>query len=468
MTKKIKGFISKLNFRRTVSLTWSVSKPLAITTLLFLVIENMLWLGSVYMLKRLVDVVAKVGHKERLDELMKIVIITGVISVAYACIKSLSGYFSELHATKVNHFIDREIHQHTLMLDYSFYEDPEYLNILKRAREAGADKPYAVVSSLFDIVKNGIMMVSVGYILISIDWMLFPLLAVFVFPILIGRILFSNKGFQLYMQNTGLEREAHYLSSLITGETFAKETRTFLLGSYLITKYRAIKDKLINQQFALSRRRTINELFTTGVGTTAFFSVTAYIVFGTLSGRTTVGDIAVFLVIFPQSYSIMQSLVAAITRLYHNNMYAAHIFELFSLQPKVENRLSSATMVDNKQSGELLVKNVSFKYPSGDEPALRNVTLRVPAGKIVALVGMNGAGKTTLIKLLCKLYEPTEGSIFFGGNDIRHYSASQYRKQISVVFQDFVRYNLTVNENISFGDISREVCKEAVQKAAVS
>lgn len=466
MRNKIKSVITKLNFRKTINLTWSVSKSLTITTILFLVVENILWLGSIYMLKKLVDVVAKPGYKERLDELMHVVILTGIISVAYACVKSLSGYFSELQSTRVNHFIDRKIHQHTLLLDYAFYENPEYLDILKRAREAGADKPYAVVSSLFDIAKNAMMMASVGYILIAIDWMLLPLLAVFVLPILIGRILFSNKGFQLYMQNTSLEREANYLSSLITGDTFAKETRTFLLGKYLIKKYILIKDTLVNQQFALSRKRTINELFTTGVGTTAFFGVTAFIVFGTLSGRTSVGDIAVFLVIFPQSYGIMQSLVSAITRLYQNNMYAAHIFELFNLQPQVENRLSSASISKDLQSGELLMENVSFQYPSGDELALRNINLRVPAGKIVALVGMNGAGKTTLIKLLCKLYEPSEGAIFFGGNDIRKYSAAQYRKQISVVFQDFVRYNLTVTENIRFGDIEKGVVKEAIQQAA--
>lgn len=465
--KKLKTVLIKANIRRAILLTWSVSKKLTVLTLFLLVLENVLWLGTMYMLKRLVDIVSKTGYADRADELINVVIMAGAISVGYACVKSVSGYFSELQSTKVNHFVDQKIHKHTLSLDYGFYENPEYLDVLKRAREAGMDKPYAVVSGVFDIAKNAIMMGSVSYILISIDWLLLPLLAAFVLPLLISKIFFSNQDFQLYLKNTGLERQAYYLSSLITVDTFAKEIRTFLLGNYIFSKYVKIKDSLIDQRLALSRKRTINELLTTGMATTAFFSVTTYILFGTLSGKTSVGDVAVFLVIFPQSYTIMQALVGAITNLYHNNMFVSNIFKLFDLEPSVECRKSLESFNDGDENGELLIHNVSFKYPSSKEFAIQNVSLKIPAGKIVALVGLNGAGKTTLIKLMCKLYEPTEGSIIFGGHDIKNYSSSQYRKKISVVFQDFVKYNLTVNENIWFGNIHQDPSYDAITKAAI-
>jgi len=468
MNRKIKSLIRKLNFKASIQLTWSVSKQLTLLTLILLILENLLWLGSIYMLKRLVDVVAKPGDLNRKEELISAIIITGIISIVYACIKSLSSYFSELQSAKVNHYVDKLIHEHTLKLDYSNFENPDYLDILKRAREAGVDKPYAVVNSLFDIVKNTIMMGSVGYLLISIDWMLLPLLALFVLPILVGRILFSNKGFALYISNTGLEREAYYLSSLITADTNAKETRTFLLGKFLLTKYIKIKDDLMLQRLRLSKKRTFNELLTTGVGTTAFFGVTAYIIFGTLSGKTSVGDIAVFLVIFPQSYSIMHTLVAAITRLYQNNMYVSHIFELLELVPEIESKASVSGLKKNDTNGELILENVYFKYPHAASNALENISLHIPPGKIIALVGTNGAGKTTLIKLLCKLYEPTQGRIIFGGNDITQYSASDYRKHISVVFQDFVKYNLTVSENIGLGNVHKAPSIPAIKQAATN
>ena len=464
MTHTFRSLLNRLNFRKSIQLAWSVSGRLTITTVTLLVLENLFWMGSVYMLKRLVDVVAVPGVSERHDELLEAIVIAGLISIGYACARSLSVYVSELQATRVNHFVDEKIHRHSIQLDYGFYEDPEYLDVLKRAREAGVDKPYAVVKSLFDIVKQFIALMAIGYILISIDWILLPLLAVFVLPILIGRILFSNRGYLLYMQNTGHERKAHYLSSLMTADPFAKEVRTFSLGQYLLAKYVKIRENIMRQQLVLNRQRTINELLTTGLGTAGFFAVTAYIIFGTLSGQTSVGDIAMFLVVFPQSYSIMQGLVGSITALYHNNMYVAHIFELFALEPRIEKNVGTSVRVNENEG--LLIDNVSFRYPHGKDNVLENITLEVPEGRIVAIVGMNGAGKTTLIKLLCRLYEPGSGVIRFLGNDIRNYDPSEYRKKISVVFQDFVRYNLTVSENIRFGDLDKNPSPEAVKQAA--
>jgi len=147
-------------------------------------------------------------------------------------------------------------------------------------------------------------------------------------------------------------------------------------------------------------------------------------------------------------------------------MYVEHIFKLFDLKPDLEQRISTASLNGEGQSGELIMENVSFKYPTCEDYVFKDVSLRIPEGKIIALVGMNGAGKTTLIKLLSKLYEPVSGSIIFGGNDIREYSSTQYRKKISVVFQDFVKYNLTVNENIWFGNIHQEPSYDEIKKAS--
>lgn len=459
----MKNTLRELHIAETIRLTWSISKKLTLITLGLMVLENLAWLGSIYMLKELVDIAATVDS-EQADRLVNAVILTGIISISYACIKSISSYYSEIQAAKVNHCVDQKIHAHIVQLDYSFYEDPEYFDVLKRAREAGNDKPFSVVSNMFSILKNIIMIASVGYILVYIDWILLPLLGMFVVPILISRIIFADKAFQLYLRNTSLEREAAYLSSLLTGENVAKEIRTFTLGDFIFSKYVKIRDYLIAEQLGLSRRRSIDELLTTGVGTAAFFGVTAYIVFGTLSGESSVGDIAVFLVVFPQSFMIMQSLVASIGSFYRDTRYVALIYELFNFEPQIENNSSKAALTQ----GELIMENVSFRYPNTDHNILENISLRIPKGSIVAIVGTNGAGKTSIIKLLCKLYEPTSGSIYFRGNDIKKYSPSQYRKQVSTVFQDFVKYNLSVKENISFGDIEKTPTEENIREAAIN
>ena len=463
--KSAREVFKKLNIRKIIFMIWKSSRRTTLISLALLILENIGWIASIYMLKVLVDIAANPDSNNSHD-LLWTVVYTGIVSILYACTKSISSYSSELQATKVNLIMDEKIHRHTIDLDYKYYEDPKYFDILKRAQEAGTDKPFAIVMNLFAILKNLIMISSIGYLLIVIDWKLLPLLGILVLPILIGRIIYSNKGFELYLENTAQEREAGYLSNLLTSDSSAKEIRTFNLGNLILSKFILVKNKLIDKQLALSKKRAINELITTGGGTAAFFGLTAYVVFGTLNGSSSVGDIAVFLVIFPQCFSIMQNLVANISGLYRNNMFVNLIFELFKLKSKIETSNNRHEYIPNNVNGDIVFNNVSFKYPHSKEIALKNISLKIPEGKIIGLVGTNGAGKTTLIKLLCKLYNPDAGNITYGGKNIKNFSTKSYRSKISAVFQDFVKYNLSVKENISLGDTNKDSTLEMLKKAS--
>ncbi|WP_170117640.1 ABC transporter ATP-binding protein [Chitinophaga ginsengisoli] len=319
--------------------------------------------------------------------------------------------------------------------------------------------------SLQEIGRNVAMLASMGYILISIDWILPPLLCLFVAPLLIIRIKFSKSLYLWQRKHTGIEREASYLSSLITGDMSAKEIRSFSLGQHLLTKYGKIKETLLTHQLKHSRRRTVIELVSTIVTTAAFFAVTAYIIFGIMNGKTSVGDIAVFLVIFPQSFSVMQGLAGGISGLYQNNRYLADIFALFKLKPTIESAAFTA-LTEKRESNDFVVENLSFKYPHATEYVLENIHLHIPAGQVIGLVGLNGAGKSTLIKLLCRLYDPLEGMIRIGNKDIRELNINEYRSKVSVVFQDFVKYNLSANENIRLGNIHAPFNPTGIKKAA--
>jgi ATP-binding cassette subfamily B protein len=218
-------------------------------------------------------------------------------------------------------------------------------------------------------------------------------------------------------------------------------------------------------QLKHNRQRTIIELISTVVTTASFFAVTAYIIFGIMNGKTSVGDIAVFLVVFPQSFSVMQGLAAGISRLYQNNRYLADVFALFDLKPAIESPAFTA-FTEEKKSNDFVVENLSFKYPHASEYVLENVQLCIPAGQIIGLVGLNGAGKSTLIKLLCRLYDPVEGMIRIGNKDIRELNINEYRSKVSVVFQDFVKYNMSANENIRLGNIHAPFNETEIKKAA--
>jgi len=413
----------------------------------------------------LIDKLVKRDAANSSSEITTAILLAGSVAILYVCVKSVSAFLNEKQSAVVNNNIDKQIHQQTISLDYSCYEDPAYLDILKRAREAGIDRPYAVVSGLYDIGKNMVMLASMGYILISIDWILLPLLCLFVAPILIVRLTFSEKLYLLQRKHTGLEREAYYLSTLITGDSCAREIRSFSLGRHLLNKYLTIKKTLLEHQLKHNRQSAIIELACTVIATASFFTVTAYIIFGILKGKTSVGDIAVFLVVFPQSFSVLQGLAGGISRLYQNNRYLSDVFALFELKPIIESSAVPGPITENKPT-DFVVDNLYFKYPHATDYVLENVQLTIPSGMIVGLAGLNGAGKSTLIKLLCRLYDPVKGMIRIGGRDIRELDITDYRSKVSVVFQDFAKYNMTVTENIWFGNIHSPLQTAAIKKAA--
>ena len=461
----VKNLYRNLYLGKTLNLIWQISPVQATVSLLFLLSENICWIGTMYTLKLLIDRLINRPVTHNTDGITAAILLAGGVAILYGCVKSISSFVNERQSAAVNNYIDKQIHQHTIGLDYGCYEDPAYLDILKRAREAGVDRPYAVVLSLQEIGRNVAMLASMGYILISIDWILPPLLCLFVAPLLIIRIKFSKSLYLWQRKHTGIEREASYLSSLITGDMSAKEIRSFSLGQHLLTKYGKIKETLLRHQLHHSKRRTIIELVSTIVTTAAFFAVTAYIIFGIMNGKTSVGDIAVFLVIFPQSFSVMQGLAGGISGLYQNNRYLADIFALFKLKPAIESA-AFTSVAEKKESNDFVVENLSFKYPHATDYVLENIHLNIPAGQIIGLVGLNGAGKSTLIKLLCRLYDPLEGMIRIGNKDIRELNINEYRSKVSVVFQDFVKYNLSANENIRLGNIHAPFNATGIKKAA--
>ncbi|WP_158267095.1 ABC transporter ATP-binding protein [Chitinophaga niastensis] len=437
----------------------------ATVSLLFLLLENICWIGTMYTLKLLIDRLVNRPAVNNAAGITSAILLAGCVAILYGCVKSISAFLNEKQSAAVNNYIDKQIHQHTISLDYGCYEDPAYFDVLKRAREGGIDRPYAVVLSLHEIGKNITMLGSMGYILISIDWILLPLLCLFVAPLLVVRLNFSEKLYLWQRKHTGMDREASYLSTLITGDSSAKEIRSFSLGQHLLNKYCGIKGTLLEHQVEHSRQRTIVELISTVVTTVAFFAVTAYIIFGIMNGKTSVGDIAVFLVVFPQSFSVMQGLAGGISRLYQNNRYLSDVFALFDLKPVIESSVFTG-FKEGKESNDFVVENLYFKYPHASDYVLENIHLSIPAGQIIGLVGLNGAGKSTLIKLLCRLYDPVEGMIRIGDKDIRELNINEYRSKISVVFQDFVKYNLTANENIRLGNIHAPTNTAEIKKAA--
>lgn len=469
-----KSFISKLhklstnlNLLRILKLIWSASRAWTATSIAFIIVESALFFSSLYMLKKLIDTVSKhgVNNLQNESEVIKYLILAALSAISYSIIKAISGYVTEKQSGEVAEYIDSRIHESAIGLDLSFYESPKYFDILKRARDMGSDRPNLIVFSIVDIAKNAISLIVIASMLMAIDWRLFPILAIFVVPTLWVRINFADSQNALRIAQTALERKSGYLSSLLTTDTHAKEIRSFGLGDYLRKIHIGIRLDLLAGKLKISKRRTYKELMTATIAALGFFACIASIAIGSIHGRTSIGDITLFLVAFPQAFSILQGLSASISNLYQNNIFVKSIFELFDLKsslPEAENPLP----IPKDPLIDLEIKNMSFTYPHAIKPTLTDINIKMPAGKIVAVVGMNGAGKSTLIKLMCRLYDPSSGQITLNGTDIRNFESRAYRKQICAVFQDFGKYNVSAADNIRFGDIDGQRSEEEIVEAA--
>jgi ATP-binding cassette subfamily B protein len=465
--RKIKNLQTNLKLKRTIKLVWLAAKGWMIFSVSMIIVETALFLGSLYALKLLVDEISSININDPTAEyeIIKHVIIAGVFSILYSIARFVSAYAIEVQATKVSNFIDDKIHETAIQMDLSYYESPAYFDILKRAKDAGADRPNLVITTLLEITKNVLNLCAIGSLFIAINWMLLPLLVVFALPTLFVRIYFSNKQNEWRIKHTPLERKSGYLSNLLTSDTSAKEIRSYNLGNYFKQLYLTFRMEILQEKLNLSYKRTSKEIITTGVGSIGFFTCIAYIALGTVRGTNSVGDIVMFLMIFPQSFNLIQYISSGISILYTNNIFINSIFELFDLQ-RISPDTRARQEIPARTDLDLVVKNLNFTYPGSDRLTLKNISLRIPSGKIIAVVGLNGAGKSTLIKLLCGLYKVDSGEISLGNININQFDVTAYRRQVSAVFQDFSRYNFTAEENIWFGNINNEPVHQDIVKAS--
>ena len=361
--------------------------------------------------------------------------------------------------------IRAEIIGKALTLDLAYFEDSDFYDRLQNARREGGYKPVELINDTFLIVQNSITLISFALLMLRFSpWLVVVLLATSI-PSFIAETRYSERGFRLLTRRAPETRQVNYLSRLLTEDTAAKEIKLFNLGGTLLDRYTTLFDKFFEEDKSLALRRATAGFGLGLIATLGFYGSYAWIVWYTVQGKISLGDMTLYLTIFRQGQSTFQSILAAVGNIYENNLFMANFFEFLCLEP-----LMKITGQKRKLSlplrGGIEFRDVGFRYPDSEEWALRGVNLSIRPGEKVALVGHNGAGKTTLIKLLSRLYDPTEGSILIDDIDIRDLDPLELQQRIGVIFQDFVRYHLPVRENIGFGQIDAMDDVERIAAAA--
>jgi ATP-binding cassette subfamily B protein len=354
---------------------------------------------------------------------------------------------------RLSHHINTEIIRKALVLDLHYFEDADFYDKLQNARRESDMRALGIINGGFLVVQNVITLVSTGILLLAFN----PWIAVLLFgatiPSFIAQNKYSGLYFRLLTWRAPEARRMNYFEHVLTVDTSAKEIKLFGLGEPLLERYTGTFWKIFEEDEKLARRRSWISLFWGVIASLSYYAAFAWIIYGTINGNVPIGTgLVTYIALLRNSQSTFQGLFDNLNRLYENGLFMDNLFGFLSLTPQMA-PIANPHPMPAKLTKGVEFRDVSFRYPDREDWALRHVNLVIRPGEKIALVGQNGAGKTTLIKLLTRLYDPTEGQILLDGVDLREYDPDELRNRIGVIFQDFVKFQLSARENIGFGQI---------------
>ncbi len=453
---------------RTLRLVWKSSPGGTITLAVLTVISALIPLQIAYVGKLIVDAVV---HSARADaaaraalqaEVIRYVVLELILVVAMSAVERALGLTRALVGARLGIDINVLILEKALRLDLPHFEDAEFYDKLTRARREASSRPLALVQETFQLVRNGLTLA--GYIALLVafsGWAVLALLVAAV-PAFVAEAKFSGAAFRLRNWRSPDARRLNYLEYVIANDGHVKEVQLFGLGPMLLGRYKTLSETFYDEDKKLAVKRAAWAYVLSLLGTAAFYGCYAYIAVAAARGKLSLGNMALYVVAFRQGQQAFQSILTAVGGMYEDNLYMSNLFEYLAIP--TGQRVAHAPYVVKEEQG-IRFAGVGFKYPKSDKWALRGIDLFIPKGQSLALVGENGAGKTTFIKLLTRLYEPTEGAIYLDGRDLRDWEAPDLRRRIGVIFQDFNQYQLSTRENVGVGSVEHLDVDVRVERA---
>lgn len=346
--------------------------------------------------------------------------------------------------------VNELILEKALTLNLTHFEDSEFYDKMTRARREASSRPLSLVGRTFGIVQDSLTLITYGGLLIQFSVWAVVMLMVAAVPAFVAETRFAGQAFRLFQWRTPETREQNYLEWLIANESPAMEIRLYQLGQTLLDRYRRIFQRLYSEDRDLTIRRAFWSYFLSLVSSAAFYGAYVWIVWETISGQITLGELTMYLVVFRQGQGAFASILSSIGSMYEDSLYLSNLYEFLEQEvPKPDGNVTQGT--DPKDG--LRFEHVTFYYPESQQPALEDVSFHLKPGEKLAIVGENGSGKTTLIKLLTRLYTPTSGRILLDGLDLQLWDVDVLQRRIGVIFQNFMRYQFTVGENVGVGDV---------------
>jgi ATP-binding cassette subfamily B protein len=441
------------NFPPVLRMVWEAAPKVIVSSLACRVIAALLPLAVLAVTRVIInDIVNLTTHRSALPaNFWWLVVLEFVLAGVAGILMRLINFCDIVLADKYSRHISTKIMQHASRLDLTSFEDPLFYDKLERARVQGTDRIVMIQASGL-LIQQMVTTVSLaGSILFLSPWILVALVAC-VIPAFLGETHFAFMGYSLNFRQTPAKREMDYLRILGGSKETAKELKLFGLGSFLVGRYTKLSDELHLQNVGLAKRRLWVGALLTVLGTVGYYGSYAFVIYQTVIGVLDIGTLTFMTGAIAGASTNIQAVFSTFSTIADQALFITDLLEFFGVQPKVFSK-PNALPAPRPISQGFEFQNVSFAYPGQTRRVLSDVSFRLEPSERLALVGENGQGKTTIVKLLTRLYDPTEGQILLDGVDLREYDVEDLWKEIGVIFQDFMRYDLTASENIAIGRI---------------
>ncbi|MEQ1716349.1 MAG: ABC transporter ATP-binding protein [Hyphomicrobium sp.] len=465
------------NLRPFISMVWRTSPRLTASSLALRLVRALLPVVALYVGKLIIDdVVLLIQAPERPASLQGwvdsgrlnwlIILLAAEFSLAILAdvLGRVVSLIESLLAESVSNTSSVRLMEHAAKLDLEDFEDAEFQDQLERARRQTSGR----MTLMGQLLSQGQDLVTVASfaagLLIYAPWLIVLLLLALV-PAFLGEAHFNAQSYALSFIRTPERRELDYLRQTAASVETAKEVKIFGLNGFLIDRYRQLAADMYASNRKLAVRRAGWGGLFTAIGTVGYYLAYTYIVWRTLTGGFTVGDLTFLAGSFRRLRTLLENLLSGFSTVASQALYLNDLFSFFDVQPEIHSPEDPLPFPRPIRDG-FVFENVGFRYPGADRWAVRNLSFRLKSGEVLSLVGENGAGKTTLVKLLARLYDPDEGRILLDGIDLKDYDLDALRGNMGVIFQDFVRYNLSAGDNIAVGRIEARDDHKRIERAA--
>lgn len=456
---------------RALALVWDASRGLTITMIVLLVVQGLLPAAVIWLSKDVIDAVvallrAGAASVQSLDAWRGVFAVAATMVALLLSIEIARAAYDWVRATqgrRVAAHVADLVHAQAISLDLAFYDSADHFDRLHRARDEAQYRPLVLLENLGSLVQHGITLVALAALLLPYGVLLSVALVGSTVPALLVLLWYAVKQHHWRRASTAQERRSWYLAWLMTSSEPAAEVRLFGLGPQLRRTYMQIQRVLSLHFRRMETSKALGDMLASACAVAVAAACLLWMLWRAARGEASLGDVALFYQAFNQGQKLMRSVLGSVGQIYQNILFLGNLFEYLDLKPAIPTTdglraLAVRDVADNPTRARVGVtgmsvsfENVSFRYSGSDRDSLSNLSLDIPAGQVLAVVGMNGAGKSTLLKLLCRLYDPQQGRILVDGRDIRDWPLDELRDCVSALMQSPIQYHATVAENVAIG-----------------